>query len=846
MHDTETVDALPPVASAPPLPPGTVVDGRYEVGRALGRGGAAVVYAAIDRVDRREIALKVLHRLSPSAIKRLEREATITQQLDDPLLVRRYGVHTTAEGTYLTMELVDGVTLREHRAAHAPSVEEVVAIAAQLFRALALLHAHGILHRDIKPSNVLRLRDDSIKLADFGLALDTSDPERLTATDAVIGTIDYLAPEQALGREIDARADLYAAGIVLFELLTGVLPFPPSSAVGTLVARIQRRAPDVRTLRRDTPAWLARMIARLLEARPADRFATAEEVLAALAEQRVPRRWRRGAAVSIATAATIVAVALAIPRHHFARVNETAGGLAGVDDRGKVLWQVAGLNPQYAAIVRQNGAAAYLAYITDHGTAADEATNHELKLLDVRTAAVRTITLPDMRQTFVSFSPTFHVARVLTAPLDKSGNDVIIVTYAHRLYWPSYSIMCDPITGATGPVFVASGHHHCIGSMDVNHDGRYALIFAGINNRLGWYTSVAAVRVTRQFGSGAALPEFSPASTPDYHYDNTSPDALLWYTLIAPTRYQHISIANDKVLFELADGRHVTVGGDGRPAGTPPIDAAAQRRAYQDLADALHLRDGGFERDALKAAASADGDATISRDAMLTECIRRVHASLLIANGDYAAAERELTALVGTTAAPADVSYDAARAFHRHGHLPEAVRWYRLARARAVRNTVGRAQYEIIEGEVLALQQLGNSKEALRACDDFNRAFPHQANIGEALKEYVHWRSGDPVAIFTATDGSPDEMRYWQLECRLASGERAESLLPLVLSEEKRTSDLLPAVHSLHAELLGRLRDPGASSLAKLAVNEARATNDPLITAHLPVIAERAGRLARM
>jgi len=847
MRDTETVEPSAPVPPTAELRAGTVIDERYRIVRVIGRGGAAVVYEAIDTTDDHRIALKLLHRVSDASIQRMQREIAIAQQCDDPLLVRYHDIATSAAGTYVTMELVDAITLREYRSRCVPTIREVIAIAKQLTRAIGLLHARGVLHRDIKPSNVLICPDGTIKLADFGLALDTADPERLTRTDAIVGTIDYLAPEQVLGRNVDERADLYSLGVLLFELLTGELPYPPTSSLGTLLARIRHPAPDVRTRRRDVPAWLARLVARLLRPSPADRYRSSDEVLAALRAERVARQWRRPAFVTACAVVLMITTALAIramaPHHRFAEVRQDGDGVVGVDDRGEPLWRIPGLNSRYAAIVHDGGRPTAVAFVNEHGTLADEETNRTLSLLDVATGTIRTIPLTDARGAFPDFAPTFHVASLTTAPIERGGHDFVLVTYIHRLYWPTYTVIVDPITGASGPAFLSSGNHFCVGSLDVAHDGRLALIFVGVNNRLGWYTSAAAVHVDVHRDPGLALPQYAAAGSPDQRYEGTRQWALAWYTLVTTAHYTGANIVDGKLVIDLADGKHVAIDSRGDVVGQRPVDRPKQRLAYEAIAAALRLRAGGFMSDALSSATGAVSDASASGDTLLPECARRVHASLLAENGRASEAEQEFSALMERSAIAADVAYDAARTFHRRNDLANALRWYREARLRAVDDTAGRMQYEAFEGEVLTLQALGRSEEALRTCDEFARGYPNQAAIARVVKEYVHWRNGEPVTLPQVDPNMPDELRYWNLEYRLANGDAPSVLLPQIVSELRQASGTQPLLESLRAEVLFRLHDPHAAGVIQRALRDARTSNDPLVIAHAPLIAERARRI---
>lgn len=281
--DTETVGGeIPFPAGIVHLPAGALVAERFEILRLLGSGGSSIVYEAVDRTLRSRVALKILRsdRATPAALKRLRREASIAREAQDPRLVRVWDIGEAPEGAFIAMELVEGESLRAAIERAPLSVAEGVRIGSEVLSALEKLHALGVIHRDLKPSNVLLTPDGGVKLVDFGLARHwESDESRATQTDALVGTIEYLSPEQALGKLLDPRTDLYSFGILLFEMLTGAVPFRNESTLGAVLAHIRERAPDVGKLRSEVPRWLARVVARLLEKRPGDRYASAADVL---------------------------------------------------------------------------------------------------------------------------------------------------------------------------------------------------------------------------------------------------------------------------------------------------------------------------------------------------------------------------------------------------------------------------------------------------------------------------------------------------------------------------------------------------------------------------------------
>ncbi|HEU4886637.1 MAG TPA: serine/threonine-protein kinase, partial [Thermoanaerobaculia bacterium] len=286
--ETETVDVFSGSVGGEItiIPPGTRLGSRYAIREVLGIGGSSVVYSADDSRTSRAVAVKVLRpdRSTESALVRFRYEAAVARQVDCPHLVR---VFDYAEGppTYLTMELAREGSLR-HALKDGPlPVAAAINIAEQVLYALSVLHDRSIVHCDVKPGNIL-LDGARVVLGDFGLARPTNERLEVGGNESVIGTLEYLAPEQALGRAIDARTDLYALGIVLFEMLTGAVPHRRASSLGTLLAHIQEPAQNVRKLRPATPRWLAALIACLLDKQPQKRYVSANAVLHVVARRR--------------------------------------------------------------------------------------------------------------------------------------------------------------------------------------------------------------------------------------------------------------------------------------------------------------------------------------------------------------------------------------------------------------------------------------------------------------------------------------------------------------------------------------------------------------------------------
>jgi len=293
--------------------PGTLVAGRYRVIAVAGVGGMGVVYRARDEELGVDTALKVLRPdlgADPKVVERFRSELRLAREVTHKNVVRIHDIGEHEGLRFLTMRYVEGRSLREVIERDGPlSPDRAVAVARQVASALEEAHRAGVIHRDLKPGNILLGEDDVAYVTDFGVARSVGG-DGLTRAGAVVGTPDYLSPEQIAGDPADARTDLYALGIVLFEMLTGELPFRSGSQAEMLAQRLAGRPRDLSDTGVRAPRWLEKVVRRLLERSPARRYPSAAAVAADLDRARAPRpkvRLRLAAAI----AAGVVAIALA-------------------------------------------------------------------------------------------------------------------------------------------------------------------------------------------------------------------------------------------------------------------------------------------------------------------------------------------------------------------------------------------------------------------------------------------------------------------------------------------------------------------------------------------------------
>lgn len=290
--------------------PGTVLGGRYRVDAILGIGGMGVVYRAWDLALGVPVALKLLraelaHR--EDVLERFRQELLLARQVSNPHVVRIHDLAQHDGHWLISMDFVDGEPLdrRIDRSARM-DVEEAIGIARQIADGLQAAHAKGVVHRDLKPANILLDAQGNAYVSDFGVArsLATSGLSQagLTGMGTVVGTPEYLSPEQARGEPVDARSDLYALGLILYEMLAGKLPFAGGTLAETMAQRMVRAPESIDVARPGLPRWLARLVDRLLRPQPAHRLQSAADVLAAIDRRELARdlRPRRGTWIALA------------------------------------------------------------------------------------------------------------------------------------------------------------------------------------------------------------------------------------------------------------------------------------------------------------------------------------------------------------------------------------------------------------------------------------------------------------------------------------------------------------------------------------------------------------------
>jgi tetratricopeptide (TPR) repeat protein len=313
---------------------GDLVAGRYRIERLLGMGGMGVVYHAHDQELHVDVALKLLRpelASRPDAFERFRQELLLARQVSSPHVVRIHDLVRHGNAWLISMDFVPGLSLEKRLDTQGPlPVDDALRMTRQLALGLAAAHQRGVVHRDLKPANVLVDEQGNALITDFGVARSAGNTG-ITGSGVIIGTPEYLSPEQARAEPVDGRSDLYALGLLLYEMLTGTLPFRGGTPAEMLAQRIVRNPPGLHEARKDLPSFVVALCARLLELRVSQRFQRAEDVVAAIDRGRVPglSRAQRRLAWALTSLAALAIVGLIVrglwPASEVAETRATTG-----------------------------------------------------------------------------------------------------------------------------------------------------------------------------------------------------------------------------------------------------------------------------------------------------------------------------------------------------------------------------------------------------------------------------------------------------------------------------------------------------------------------------------------
>lgn len=261
---------------------GKRIDGRYEIREVIGVGGMAVVYKAYDNIDDRIVAVKILKEeflANEEFRRRFKNEPKAIAVLSHPNIVKVYDVSFGDKLQYIVMEYVEGITLKEYiQQQGVLNCKEIVHFTTQILKAIQHAHNKGIVHRDIKPQNILLLQNGTIKVTDFGIARFSRNDTRTMSSNA-IGSVHYISPEQARGEVTDEKSDIYSVGVIMYEMLTGQLPFQSDSAVSVALMQVQEEATPPSAINSDIPTGLEQITMRAMQKNPRDRYQSVAEML---------------------------------------------------------------------------------------------------------------------------------------------------------------------------------------------------------------------------------------------------------------------------------------------------------------------------------------------------------------------------------------------------------------------------------------------------------------------------------------------------------------------------------------------------------------------------------------
>lgn len=315
--DDETIQAVVSMGTnAGGFAPGASLGTRYEIQQLLGRGGMGAVYKAYDRELGRTVAIKVIRpemAARPEILERFKREILLASRVTHRNVLRIHDLGEAGDVKFISMSYVEGTSLSVLLERDGPmKVERALPLVRQIGAALQAAHEAGVVHRDLKPQNILIDNEGNAFIADFGISRSTEPGGTMTEVGSVLGTVDYMSPEQARGERSDTRGDLYSLGVILFEIFAGTLPFTGGDARSVMLKRLHEEPPAIRRIRPEVPAWISAIVSRALQRDPAERYQSVAELLRDLEKQHASTPWRRIRRSVLVPAVTILGIAAVI------------------------------------------------------------------------------------------------------------------------------------------------------------------------------------------------------------------------------------------------------------------------------------------------------------------------------------------------------------------------------------------------------------------------------------------------------------------------------------------------------------------------------------------------------
>ena len=321
-----------PSPTTPDLEPGARLGTRYEILSVLGEGGMGKVYKAHDRELGRTVALKVIRPAlasRPDLLARFKREILLASKVSHRNVLRIHDLGEAGQVKFISMHYVEGEDLKTMLRREGPlPLERALPIIRQIGEALQAAHDVGIVHRDLKPQNVLVDREGNACIGDFGISRSIETGATMTETGAIIGTVDYMSPEQARGERPDHRGDIYSLGVILYEMFTGALPFRSDDPLSVMMQRVHQDPPTIRQSRPEAPAWISAIVSRALARDTAERYQSVGDLLRDLERHRASIAWRRLLLRAVAPAVVLAAVAAAAGYYTVQRIRTAGPGAA--------------------------------------------------------------------------------------------------------------------------------------------------------------------------------------------------------------------------------------------------------------------------------------------------------------------------------------------------------------------------------------------------------------------------------------------------------------------------------------------------------------------------------------
>ncbi len=556
------------------------------------------MWLAEDRELRQLVAIKVFREnLSKAARERLRREVILGRELTHPGLVRTYELIDAGGCLAVAMEFIRGGSVAALLAAGPLPIDRVIAVARHNLAVLAYLHAQGVVHRDVKPSNLLLDDEGGVRLADLGLARHVEGDATVTRTHLAVGTTRYMSPEQLRGERATPASDLYSLGVTLFELVTGKPPFEADSEFEVARLHMQVTPPDPQRARRDCPRWLARFVVRLMQKSPRDRFADAEEALAAFERRRVvmaPRTRRRLAWAGLVAGAVAIASAIVVQVAPASwRLVATATVVAegktvrGVDRRGRTTWEIAlGSTIHQLAKVDLDGDGAVETVVCASETSMDRSLpprKSEVVAVTTRGEVLTRRHPEDLLTEWPYEYPKLLTPFVEPLDLDGDGGYELVVRGNQRGFYPAAILVFWPREALWEAVSFHSGHIYDVRLVAAGRRAR--LRMAAVNNRLGAFPVVGEFMLTAP-GARAGPTEVALQSSPELRGD---PDFWSWYTLLPEGGDGRLVVEAGGDTLVTREGTTTRLDRWGNPTPGPNAgkDLRAQRLAFLRLLHSL-------------------------------------------------------------------------------------------------------------------------------------------------------------------------------------------------------------------------------------------------------------------